>query len=97
MEKLSSFLERYRASQALIAELMFLKGRTRIVWVHGVSYFGGLLFLAMTALDIERHRHQYAGLREIGWLAVSLVVYCSIGYLYGIWRWRQLRRQVERL
>ncbi|WP_263355922.1 hypothetical protein [Acidicapsa ligni] len=94
MEKFSTFLERYKASQALIAELMFLKGRTHIVWVHGVSYFGGLLFLGMTVMDIDRHRHQYTGWREIAWLLGSLAVYCGIGYLYGIWRWRQLKRQV---
>ena len=94
MDKLSEFFERYKTAQALMAELMYLKGRRRIVWLHGVLAFGGLLFVAMTALDRSRDRHQYAGWWEAAWLVLTAVAYGLVGYGYGVWRWRSIERQV---
>jgi hypothetical protein len=96
MDKLSEFFERYKTAQELMAELMFLKGRTRIVWVHGVLSFGGLLFLSMTILDRYRDRHQFAGWQEVAWLALTAAVYGLMGYGYGVWRWWLIERQVGR-
>ena len=31
------------------------------------------------------------------WLGVTAVAYALIGYVYGVWRWRQIERAVRRL
>jgi hypothetical protein len=72
------------------AARLYRKGRARVLWINGVVYGGGSLFVFCNALDYFLDRG--APFRAIGLARVLayLVLSAVAGYLYGRLTWRNL-------
>jgi hypothetical protein len=72
------------------AARLFRKGRRHVVWINGVLYGGGSLFVLCNALDyfVDRGAPFRTGdlVRVAGYLALSL----AAGYIYGRLTWHNL-------
>jgi hypothetical protein len=74
------------------AARLYRKGRERVLWVNGVVYFGGSLFLLYNAVDYLIEPHSRPNPVELLWLVGALVASGLLGYLYGLFTWRNLAR-----
>jgi hypothetical protein len=89
---MSNLLIRSRERQLLRAGHMYRRGRTRVLWRHGVLYFGGSLFLLYNALDFFVEPAARPIPVELSWFFFAFVLCIFAGYLYGLFTWRQLER-----
>jgi hypothetical protein len=71
---------------------MFRRGRARVLWLNGVLYFGGSLFLLYNAVDYFLEPAARPTGRELSLLFAVLVLCILAGYCYGLFLWRQLER-----
>jgi hypothetical protein len=74
------------------AGLMFRRGRARVVWLNGVLYFGGSLFVLYNAVDYFLEPVARPTPVEVFWFFAALLLSIAAGYCYGIFLWRQLER-----
>jgi hypothetical protein len=74
------------------AGLMFRRGRARAVWLNGVLYFGGSLFVLYNAVDYFLEPVARPTPVEVFWFFAALFLSIAAGYCYGIFLWRQLER-----
>ena len=75
-----------------VAGRLYDKGRTRVVWVNGVLFFGGCSFLFYTAVAYFLDPRPPRDLRDYAWIAFWLVLCLAVGYLRGLATWRSLVR-----
>lgn len=72
------------------AARLYRKGRNRVLWINGVLYGGGSLFVLLNVLDYffdNGAPFRSSDLtRVIGFFALSV----AAGYLYGRFTWRNL-------
>ena len=85
-------LDRSRECRIFRAGLLYRKGRARVVWVNGVVYFGGSLFLFFNAVDYLVEPYSALTSTALFWLVAALLACLSLGYLYGVATWRNLDR-----
>jgi hypothetical protein len=81
-----------RERQLLRAGLTFRKGRNRVLWLNGVLYFGGSLFLLYNAVDYFVEPAARPTSSETFWFFAALLICALAGYLYGYFTWRNLER-----
>ena len=89
---MSNLFLRGQERRLLRAGLMFRRGRTRVLWLNGVLYFGGSLFLFYNAIDYLVEPVARPTRPEVFWFFAALVLSIAAGYCYGIFLWRQLER-----
>jgi hypothetical protein len=75
---------------------MYRRGRARVLWLNGVLFFGGSLFVLYNAVDYVIEPHARATPAELRWFFVALAVCIVAGYGYGHFLWRQLERRFGR-
>ena len=83
---------RSRERRLIRAGLLFRKGRGRVLWLNGVFYFGGSLFLLYNAVDYFAQPGVRPTSVELSWFFAVLVLCVLVGYGYGFFLWRQLER-----
>jgi hypothetical protein len=83
---------RSRERRLLRAGLMFRKGRVRVLWLNGVLYFGGSLFVLYNAVDYFLEPHARATSAQLSGFLAALALCALAGYAYGASLWRQLER-----
>lgn len=83
---------RSRERRLVRAGLMFRSGRRRVLWLNGVTYFGGSLFLLYNAVDYVVEPAARATRPELFWFFAMLALCAVVGYGYGFFLWRQLER-----
>lgn len=89
---MSSFLARNRERRLQAVGALYRKGRNRVLWINGVLYCGGTLFLLYNALDYLIEPRARPTPVELGWLLAALAGSILLGYLYGLFTWRNLAR-----
>jgi hypothetical protein len=89
---MSNLFVHRRERQLVRAGLTFRKGRKRVVWLNGVLYFGGTLFLLYNALDYLLEPAARPTAVESFWFFAALILCGLSGYLYGVFMWRSLQR-----
>ena len=72
------------------AARLFRKGRTRVVWISGVLYGGGSLFVFCNALDYFLDRGAPFRTADLVRVAGYLVLSLGGGYIYGRLTWHNL-------
>jgi hypothetical protein len=87
-----SFLVRNRERRLQAVGELYRKGRNRVLWINGVLYCGGTLFLLYNAVDYLLEPRARATSVEVTWFVVALVASILLGYLYGSFTWRNLNR-----
>ena len=87
-----SFFARSHERKLARAGVMYQRGRTRTLWLNGVLYFGGSLFLLYNVLDFLIEPAARATHVQLSWFFVVLALCVFAGYLYGLFLWRQLER-----
>ena len=89
---MSNLFVRSHERRLLNAVACYRGGRTRIVWLRGVLYFGGPLFVLLNVVDYYFDHgapYRFADLLRIsGYLVLSVLA----GYLYGRVIWHNLKR-----
>lgn len=89
---MSSFLQRRHERKLLSAGRLYRRGRSYVVWVHGLLFFGGSVFLLCNALDYffdNGAPFHFTDLVRIGgYLTLSVLA----GVFYGVRVWRSLDR-----
>lgn len=94
---MSTFLHRFligRHERRLIsAGRLYLKGRGYVVWIHGLLFFGGSIFVLCNALDYFFFDNGSPFepvdlIRLSGYLVLSVLA----GWFYGLRVWRSLDR-----
>jgi|HubBroStandDraft_5_1064220.scaffolds.fasta_scaffold24637_3 hypothetical protein len=89
---MSNLFLRSRERRLFRAGLMFRRGRARVLWLNGVLYFGGSLFLLYNAVDYFIEPAARATQIQLSWFFAALVLCALAGYIYGLFLWRQLER-----
>ena len=89
---MSNFLAHRRERQLLRAGLTFRKGRSRVLWLHGVLYFGGTLFVLFNAIDYFAEPKARPTPVETFSFFAALALCALAGYIYGLFMWRNLER-----
>ena len=89
---MSNLFVRSRERKLLRAGHMYRNGRPRVLWLHGVLYFGGTLFVLYNALDYLIEPSARPTSVELRWFFVALALCILAGYTYGLFIWRQLER-----
>jgi hypothetical protein len=89
---MSNLFFRSRERQLFRAGLMFRRGRMRVLWLNGVLYFGGSLFLLYNAVDYFLQPTARPSSTEVVWFFAVLLLCIFAGYCYGVFLWRQLER-----
>jgi len=74
------------------AARLYRKGRARVLWVNGVLYSGGSLFVLLNALDYFLDRGAPFRPIDLTRVLACLVLSVAAGYLYGRLTWRALAR-----
>ena len=92
---MSNLFNRSRERKLLRAGIMYRKGRTRVLWLHGVLYFGGSLFLLYNALDYLIEPSARPTTVELFRFFAALALCFLTGYAYGLFIWRQLERTFD--
>lgn len=89
---MGSFLDRRYERRLLSAGRLYRRGRSYVVWIHGVLFFGGSLFLLCNALDFFFDNG--APFRPIDVVRIGgyLVLSIAVGLFYGGRVWRNLDR-----
>jgi hypothetical protein len=89
---LSNLFARSHERRLLRAVACHRRGRTHIIWVRGVLYFGLPIFILFNLADYYFDHgapyHPADLLRILGYLILSL----AAGYFYGRIIWRNLNR-----
>jgi hypothetical protein len=93
---MSNLFLRTRERQLFRAGRMFRRGRARVLWLNGVLYFGGSLFVLYNAIDFFVEPTARPTLVEICSFFAALALSIAAGYCYGIFLWRQLDRTFGR-
>jgi hypothetical protein len=89
--------DRNRQLQRDVIEMWHRRGRRWTVWFSSL-FWGGFMFIWMTALDFIRHPgQQFKGLQEVLWLILPLSFWLCGGYVVGIWVWRKIERKRRKL
>lgn len=71
---------------------LYRRGRGRVLWVSGVLYFGGSLFLLCNVLDFVIDGGTAFRTGDL-WRVAGFVIFSTlVGYLYGLGLWRNLSR-----
>jgi hypothetical protein len=78
--------------QLLSAARLYRKGRARVLWINGVLYFGGSLFLLYNAVDYLIEPRARPSPIELIWFFAALLLSGLGGYLYGRFTWSNLVR-----
>jgi hypothetical protein len=94
MRKTSQFFERYRQSQKKVWEYFYQLGKKRFILLYGILFWGGIMFAAMTFLEIRRDHNPLSGIWNIAWLGVQFCLYCIGGYIFGLLMWRHIEHEV---
>ena len=89
---MSNLFHRWRERRLLRAGALYRKGRARVLWLNGVFFFGGSLFLLYNAIDYFVEPAARPTPSEISWFCAALAGCAAAGYLYGLMTWRQLER-----
>jgi hypothetical protein len=89
---MSNLFIRSQERRLLRAGSMYRKGRTRVLWLNGVLFFGGSLFLLYNAVDFLLEPAARPTSVETFWFFAALVLCALAGYCYGVVTWRQLDR-----
>jgi len=89
---MSNVFFRNRERHLIRAGLLYRKGRARVLWVNGVLYFGGSLFLLYNVVDYLIEPTARPTSVELFWFGVALGLCLLAGYVYGVFLWRQLER-----
>ncbi|MFC5864235.1 hypothetical protein ACFPT7_18160 [Acidicapsa dinghuensis] len=91
---MGSFLDRRYQRRLLSAGRLYRRGHSYVVWIHGLLFFGGSLFLLCNALDYffdNGAPFRPSDLVRIGgYLALSIVG----GLFYGVRVWHNLDRML---
>lgn len=89
---MGSFLERHHQRKLLSAGRLHRRGRVYVVWVHGLLFFGGSIFLLCNALDYFFDNG--APFRPVDLVRIGAYLVLSVlgGLFYGIRIWRSLDR-----
>jgi hypothetical protein len=90
---MSSFLDRRRGHRLESAGRLYRRGRNYVIWVHGLLFFGGTLFILCNALDYF-FLDNGTLFRPVDLIKLSAYTLLSLlgGYLYGLFVWRNLDR-----
>jgi hypothetical protein len=72
-----------------------LQAKLKRKWVmRGILGWGLLMFVVMTGLDYRENPrffpHNTVGLAKI---ALSLMIWLTAGYFWGLWMWRSAKRR----
>jgi hypothetical protein len=89
---MSSFFERRYQNHLLAAQRLYGKGRSRVLWQHGILYFGGSLFLLYNAVAYLLDPRPPLGWKDWVWIALWLMFCLVAGYLRGVIMWRNFQR-----
>jgi hypothetical protein len=89
---MSNLFLRSRERRLLRAGLMYRRGRTRVLWLHGVLYFGGSLFVLYNAIDYFLEPAARLTRAELSGFLIALILCALAGYLYGLFIWHQLEQ-----
>ena len=94
---MGTFLQRRHERRLLSAGRLYRRGRGYVLWVHGLLFFGGCLFILCNALDYFFFDNGSPFkpvdlIRLGGYLVLSVIG----GYLYGLRVWRSLDRMLGR-
>ncbi len=93
MTNLKGAIDWYKQADSQTSESLSRQGRVRTVWIGGVLIFGGVLFIVTTVSDFILRPHELKGIWEIGWLAISILLWSLAGYIFGVFQWRRAMRQ----
>ncbi len=88
----SRVLEARRERHRRIAARLYERGRRRVVWLHGVLFFGGTLFLLYNAVAYFLDPQPPRELVDYLWIGLWSLLCCTAGYLRGWMTWRSLER-----
>lgn len=91
-----NFFRRSNERRLLRAGHLYRKGRTHVLWLNGVLFFGGSLFVLYNAVDYFIEPAARPTRIELLWFFTMLGVCVLAGYLYGAMIWRQLDRTFGR-
>ena len=69
---------------------LYRKGRTRVVWMNGVLYGGGSLFVLLNVLDYFLDKGAPFQSSDLMRIVAFLALSVAVGYLYGRFTWRNL-------
>ncbi|WP_263350874.1 hypothetical protein [Acidicapsa acidisoli] len=89
---MSQLFVRSQERRLLRAGALYRKGRARVLWLHGVAFFGGSLFVLYNAIDYLIEPAARPTSVETFWFFVALAGCAIAGYLYGVMTWRHLER-----
>jgi hypothetical protein len=89
---MGSFLQRRYKHHLRVAEQLHRKGRDRVLWQHGVLYFGGTLFVLYNAIAYFLNPSAPKTFTDFLWIALWFVLCAAAGYLRGLLTWRNLER-----
>jgi hypothetical protein len=89
---MGNFFARSHERKLVRAGLMYQRGRTRTLWLNGVLYFGGSLFLLYNVIDYFFEPAARATRSQLSWFCAVLVLCILAGYIHGVFIWRQLER-----
>jgi drug/metabolite transporter (DMT)-like permease len=93
MTNLKGAIDWYKQADRQTSESLYRRGRVRTVWIGGVLIFGGVLFIVTTVSDFILRPYELKGIWEVGWLAISLLLWGLAGYILGVFQWRRAVRQ----
>jgi hypothetical protein len=87
------YFARRQERRLMNAGRLYRKGRSYVVWMHGLLFFGGSLFILCNALDyfVFDNGSPFKPVDLIR-LGGYLVISVFGGYLYGLRVWRNLDR-----
>jgi hypothetical protein len=64
------------------------KGRTHFIVTRGVLFFGGIMFVSMTAHNLIANKQESA-IEHILYALMSLVIWPAAGYSWGVVMWKR--------
>ena len=72
------------------AACLYRKGRARVLWIDGVLYRGGSLFVFLNVLDYFLDKGAPFRSSDLMRIVAFLALSVAAGYLYGRFTWRTL-------
>lgn len=91
---MNSFLERRHERKLLAAGRLYRRGRGYVIWVHGLLFFGGSIFLLCNAFDYFLDNGAPFRLTDLIRIGSYLAVSAIGGLFYGQRVWRNLDRML---
>lgn len=89
---MGTFLERHQERRLLSAGRLHRRGRSYVVWIHGLLFFGGSLFLLLNAVDYFFDNGAPFHPTDLIRIGSYLVLSIAGGLFYGTRVWRNLDR-----